>query len=212
MPSVDQKPNHSSISALSVRLLFLFISLTSFLWATEPAAPANARARELMADLKMSYLPGESGYFGFIGRSTQMVTADGHPLAAQSRIYYLLTSELPVNYLHWLASDDTHILLEGGPVDYFLFFPDGRAKKITLGRDLAAGQQLVIAIPGNCRKALRLHPGAAYALMANVLSPEWSADRVKIGAGAEFVTTYGGKAPWATAEFLRELIGPNFVR
>jgi predicted cupin superfamily sugar epimerase len=196
---------------MNPRLIFLFAGLVSFLWAAEPPAPANARARELIAVLNMSYLPGESGYFGFIGRSAQRVTVDGRQLAVQSQIHYLLTAELPINYVHWLSPDDTHVLVEGGPVDYYLFFPDGRAEKITLGRDLAAGQQVMIAIPGNCQKALRLHLGASYALMVNVLSPEWTPDRVKIGAGTAFIATYAGKAPWATPEFLRELIGPNFI-
>jgi hypothetical protein len=45
--------------------------------------------------------------------------------------------------------------------------------------------------------------------MANVLSPEWTPDRVKIGAGPEFIRRYRATAPWATDAFLRELIGPN---
>jgi hypothetical protein len=38
-----------------------------------------------------------------------------------------------------------------------------------------------------------------------VLSPEWTADRVKIGALAGFFPRYTGKTPWATDEFLRGL-------
>ena len=104
------------------------------------------------------------------------------------------------------------MLLEGGPVDYFIFHPDGTVEKITLGRDAAAGQQLVVAIPGNCWKALRLHPGAGYVLLANILSPGWTPERVKIGAGADFLARYTNRAPWATGAALRELIGPNFQR
>ncbi|HEY4301782.1 MAG TPA: cupin domain-containing protein [Candidatus Didemnitutus sp.] len=176
-----------------------------------PLAPADARARELIADLHLSYLDGESGYFAVIGRSSQNVTHAGRELAAQSQIYYLLTAEAPTNYLHWLESDDTHVLLEGGPVDYFIFHPDGRAEKLTLGRDAAAGEHLVVAVPGGCWKALRLHPGAKFALMANVLSPEWTADRVRIGANRAFLDRFAGHAPWATDAFLRNLIGPNFT-
>ena len=185
------------------------VLLAGLAHAAELPPPAEPRARALIADLKLDYLPGESGYFGLIGRSAQTVAVGARSLAAQSQIYYLLTREWPVNYLHWLASDDTHILLEGGPVDYFVFHPDGRAETFTLGRDHAAGQRLVVAIPGGCHKALRLHPGAGYALMANVLSPEWTPDRVKIGAGPEFIRRYRATAPWATDAFLRELIGPN---
>jgi uncharacterized protein len=176
------------------------------------AAPAGtgSRAQELIRILHLKVLPGESGYLGLIGQSAQTVSIDGRPLAVQSQVYYMLTRERPVNYLHWLASDDTHILIEGGPVDYFIFHPDGRAEKIVLGRNVAAGQRPVVAVPGGCWKALRLHPGARYALMANALSPEWTHDRVRIGAGEDWVKRYRGAAPWATEENLRALIGPNW--
>jgi len=171
----------------------------------------DARARELIRLLKLKVLPRESGYLGIIGASNQRVTLDGRALAVQSQNYYMLTRELPINYLHWLAPDDTHILIEGGPVDYFIFHPDGRAEKITLGMNLAAGETPVMAVPGGCWKALRLHPGASYALMANTLSPEFTADRVKIGAGPDWVRRFTNAAPWATPEALREMIGPNWT-
>jgi uncharacterized protein len=168
------------------------------------------REQELIQLLKLEPLPGESGYLGIIGKSAQIVSVDGRRLAVQSQNYYLLTHELPINYLHWLASDDTHILIEGGPVDYFLFHPDGRAEKLTLGIDLAAGERPVVPVPGGCWKALYLRDGARYALMANTLSPEFTSDRVRIGEGAAWVKQYAGKAPWATEATLRQLIGPNW--
>jgi predicted cupin superfamily sugar epimerase len=174
------------------------------------AAAKDARAQQLIRLLKLHVLPKESGYLGIIGTSAQRVTVDGQPLAVQSQNYYMLTRERPINYLHWLAPDDTHILIEGGPVDYFIFHPDGKVEKLTLGMDIAAGEQLVIAVPGGCWKALRLHDNAGYALMANTLSPEFTPDRVKIGAGEDWVRRYAGKAPWASEQFLRELIGPNW--
>jgi predicted cupin superfamily sugar epimerase len=180
----------------------------------EPAGipePADPRARRWAAELGMHLLPRESGYLALIASSGQTTLVGGRPLAVQSQVYYMLTRELPVNYLHWLESDDTHILLDGGPVDYFVFHPDGRAEKLTLGRDIAHGQTLVVPVPGGCWKALRLHPGAGFALMANALSPEWTPDRVRIGAGAAWIARYRGAAPWATEAFLRELIGPNFA-
>lgn len=172
---------------------------------------SDARARELIQTLHLTVLPKESGYLGIIGRSAQMVTVDGRSLAVQSQNYYMLTRDLPINYLHWLVPDDTHILIEGGPVDYFIFHPDGRAEKVTLGFDVAAGQRPVVAVPGGCWKALRLHEGVSYALMANTLSPEFTPDRVKIGAGAGWVKRFTNSAPWATEKALREMIGPNWT-
>ena len=178
-------------------------------WA-DPPTPSDPRALELMQSLALHYLEGESGYLNAISISKQVVEVGGRKLQAHDSIYYLLTRESPVNYLHWLECDDVHIILEGGPVDYFIFHPDGQVEKKTLGRDLAAAQVLVVSIPAGCWKALRLHPTAGYALMANVLTPQWTKDRVKIGAGPEFLKAYAGHAPWATEPFLRELIGPNF--
>ena len=176
-----------------------------------PKVGSDARARELIRALRLSVLPKESGYLGIIGRSAQVITIDGRALAVQSQNYYMLTRDRPINYLHRLASDDTHILIEGGPVDYFIFHPDGRAEKITLGMNLAAGERPVVAVPGGCWKALRLHDGVSYALMANTLSPEFTPDRVKIGAGADWVKRYTNSAPWATADALKEMIGPNWI-
>src|ERR1700736_6513759 len=176
-----------------------------------PQAGSDARARELIRTLRLGVLPRESGYLGIIGRSGQTVTVDGRTLAVQSQNYYMLTRDRPINYLHWLAPDDTHILIEGGPVDYFIFHPDGRTEKVTLGLDLDAGERPVVVVPGGCWKALRLHDGVGYALMANTLSPEFTSDRVKIGAGADWVERYTSSAPWATPKALRELIGPNWI-
>src|SRR5271168_4413534 len=176
----------------------------SALHAASPAG-TDARAREIIQTLRLEVLPKESGYLGIIGRSAQTVSVDGRPLAVQSQNYYMLTRDRPINYLHWLAPDDTHILIEGGPVDYFIFHPDGRAEKVTLGMDLAAGERPVVAVPGGCWKALRLHDGVSYALMANTLSPEFTSDRVKIGAGPDWLKRFTNAAPWATPGALREL-------
>jgi len=176
-----------------------------------PQTGSDARAREVIQTLHLTVLPKESGYLGIIGRSEQMVNVGGRALAVQSQNYYMLTRERPINYLHRLVPDDTHILIEGGPVDYFIFHPDGRAEKVTLGLDLAAGQRPVVAVPGGCWKALRLRDGASYALMANTLSPEFTPDRVKIGAGPDWVKRFANSAPWATPQALRELIGPNWM-
>ena len=194
------------------RLLVVVVGIAGL--ATLQAAPQagpDARARELIQTLKLNVLPKESGYLGIIGVSAQTMNVNGRALAVQSQNYYMLTRDRPINYLHWLAPDDTHILIEGGPVDYFIFHPDGRTEKVTLGMDLAAGHRPVVAVPGGCWKALRLHEGISYALMANTLSPEFTPDRVKIGAGAEWVKRYAGSAPWATPKALRELIGPNWM-
>ena len=184
------------------------ICLVAAAWASPPGTAS--RAQELIRILGLKPLPRESGYLGIVGVSDRKVTVDNRSLSVQSQNYYMLTEEKSINFLHWLEPADTHILIEGGPVDYFLFHPDGRVEQVTLGSDVAHGQRLIVAVPGNCWKALKLHKGAHYALMANALSPEFTPDRVRIGAGQDWIQRYQNKAPWATAQFLRELIGPNY--
>lgn len=183
------------------------------LQATGTGTPtdSDARAQELISELHLHVLPKESGYLGLIGESAQKATIDGRSLAIQSQVYYMLTRDRPINYLHWLAPDDTHILIEGGPVDYFIFHPDGRVEKFVLGRDVAHGERPLVAVPGGCWKALKLHEGVGYALIANALSPEFTPDRVHIGAGPTWINRFKDKAPWATQQVLRELIGPNWI-
>jgi predicted cupin superfamily sugar epimerase len=198
----------ASLSAIAL------LSLT----AAHAAAPVStvadtsARVQELIRALHLHVLPKESGYLGLIGESAQKTVIQGRSLAIQSQVYYMLTRDRPINYLHQLAPDDTHILIEGGPVDYFIFHPDGRVEKIVLGRDVAHGERPLVAVPGGCWKALKLHEGAGYALMANALSPEFTPDRVHIGAGPAWIARFKHKALWASPEMLRQLIGPNWIK
>lgn len=177
--------------------------------ASGAPAPTDARAAEIIRALNLHVLPKESGYLGIIGVSAQHAMVDGRSLAVQSQNYYMLTRQRPINYLHWLAPEDTHILVEGGPVDYYVFHPDGRSEKFTVGFDYAHGQRPAIVVPAGCWKALVLHPEARFALLLNTLSPEFTPDRVRIGAGEAWIRKYRGSSPWATESFLRMLIGPN---
>ncbi|SFR96903.1 Predicted sugar epimerase, cupin superfamily [Granulicella pectinivorans] len=176
----------------------------------QQAVHTDARASELIRLLDLKPLPKESGFLGILGVSARKIQIDDQTFAVQSQNYYMLTRAVPINYLHWLAPDDTHILIEGGPVDYYIFHPDGRVELRVLGMDLAKGERPIVAVPGGCWKALRLHKGVAYALMANALSPEFTPGRVRIGAGPSFIARFKDKAPWATESALREMIGPNW--
>ena len=192
-------------------MVVLLLTTTVGTLLSAGSLPAGeARAQQLIRDLHLKVLAKESGYLGLIGESAQRTNIGGRSLSIQSQVYYMLTRDRPVNYLHWLEPDDTHILIEGGPVDYFIFHPDGRVEKVVLGRDASAGQKPLVAVPGGCWKALKLHDDASFALMANVLSPEFTPDRVRIGAGPSWIRKYAGRAPWATPENLRALIGPNW--
>ncbi len=168
------------------------------------------RAEELIATLGLQPLNMESGHFSVVYLSAHEVVAADGTSRASNCIYYMLTREMPQNNLHWVWSDDYQILIEGGPADFFLFHTNGRAERITMGRNIIAGQQLIVPCPGDTYKAIILHESADYLLTGSVVTPAWNPQRARVGGDAAFIERYAGAAPWATPEFLRQLIGPNF--
>ena len=85
------------------------------------------RAAELIAQLGLVVLPGESGWWRQLRESAIEVTvAEGRRLPASNTIHFLLSPDRPVNIWHLLESDDAHVLVEGGPVEYVTLPGTGR--------------------------------------------------------------------------------------
>jgi predicted cupin superfamily sugar epimerase len=145
-----------------------------------PDSPA--RAEYWRRALHLEPLPVESGWWAARSRSDLPVTEGEGTLAAHNSIYYLLDPERPVNYWHRLASDDIHVLIEGGPVEYLLATDAGAIERHVLGRDVDAGEQPMVVCPAGTTKALRLIDPQGYALIGSVVTPGWAPDRVSFTA------------------------------
>lgn len=145
-------------------------------------ATPSARAAFWRDGLHLERLPVESGWWAPRSRSALGVVEGRDALVAHNSIYYLLDAELPVNYWHRLASDDVHVLIEGGPVEYLLVSDDGGVERHVLGTDLSRGEGPMIVCPGGTTKALRLTDAEGYALIGSVVSPGWAPDRVSFAA------------------------------
>lgn len=174
-----------------------------------PPAP-DSRAGRWIEALGLQHLALESGWFTVTHVSAEQVVAADGPSPVSNAIYFMLTRDRPINYVHRMVADDIQTLIDGGPADYYLFHPDGSVERITMGRDTAAGQQPMVVQPAHTAKAIVLRPGADFLLVGSVVTPAWNPDRIVIGGDQTFLDTYVGKAPWATEAFLRRLIGPNF--
>ncbi len=138
---------------------------------------AHPRAASWISRLGLEELAGESGWWA--GRFLSAVphpAPSGTPTTACNTIYYLLEPARPINAWHWLASDDTHVLIDGGPVEYFVVGPDGAVRRSVLD-DTA---QPMISVPAGSYKALRLVDPDGFALMGSVVAPAWAPDRVRI--------------------------------
>jgi len=126
----------------------------------------------------------EGGYFSRTYQSTLQVTNNASMYSVSgphsgnknrsllSSIYYMLTDDSPIGYLHKNISDIIHYYHIGSPLKYTLLFPDGRLEEKYLGNDLAMGQQLQLVVRGGCWKATELMAGEyEYGLISEAVSP-----------------------------------------
>jgi len=191
------------LSATAMALIYCFLACSA-------AADDASRSRELIEQLDLKFLNVEAGLFNVVRVSDLQVEIGGENSAASNVIYLMLNRDQPANYVQWLYSDDYQVLIEGGPADYYLFYQDGSTEKITMGRDLAAGDQMIVPAPGGTAKAIVLHDEAEYVLLGSILSPAWSPHRARIGGDQAFVDKFRGSSDWADEDFIKKLIGPNF--
>jgi len=111
-------------------------------------------AEAIKAVLRLKPHPIEGGFFRETYRSAAVVPAAALP-AAYARnaersfgtaIYYLLTANT-FSELHRLPTEEVFHLYLGGPVRMWQLFPDGQARRITLGTDLLAGHEPQVVVP-----------------------------------------------------------------
>ncbi len=112
----------------------------------------------------------EGGYFRRTYQSslTMDLAYGARPLL--SSIYYLLTDDSPIGYLHRNTSDIIHYFHGGSPLTYLIVHPDGRLDRKMLGADLERGQQLQLLVPGGCWKASELESGG-FGLLSEAVAP-----------------------------------------
>jgi predicted cupin superfamily sugar epimerase len=162
---------------------------------------AARRSKELIDRLGLEVLPGESGWWTAITRSSVIVGLAGRQLPASNTIYYLLTPERPVNLWHWLQGDDVQVLVEGGPVEYVIVPTPGLPQRHVLG-SLDDGHVPVVIAPGGSWKGLRLLEPDSYALMVSTVAPAWTPGGTRIGMPDEEIEQSVGLTPWLTRDLL----------
>ena len=114
----------------------------------------------------------EGGYFSRTYGSdlTASVPYDTKPRRLLSSIYYMLTYDNPIGFLHKNKSDIIHYFQGGSPLTYIIITLDGTLDKKILGADLDNGQQLQLIIRGGLWKATELVAGE-FGLVSESVSP-----------------------------------------
>lgn len=114
----------------------------------------------------------EGGYFAEIYRSHEQIATprDGNLRNLCTSIYYLLTADRPIDYLHKNKSDIIHYFHGGDPITYIVIYPEGEVKTQKLGFNLKAGEKPQLLVEGGCWKTAFLEKGE-YGLLGEAVAP-----------------------------------------
>jgi predicted cupin superfamily sugar epimerase len=133
-------------------------------------------ADEVKQLLQLTPLEIEGGFFRDTYRSHWRVTAEYLPdgisgsRSIGTAIYYMITPET-FSALHRLPGTEVFHFYLGDPVIMLQLLPDGSSRTVTLGSDLANGQQPQVVVRGLVWQGCKLAPGGRWALMGTTMSP-----------------------------------------
>jgi predicted cupin superfamily sugar epimerase len=154
------------------------------------------RPAELIARLGLVAHP-ERGFYAETYRAPLEILAGlphGGARAASTAIYFLVTREQPVTFLHRLKSDELFHLYEGGPLEVLLLRDDGRAEVARLGLDLAAGERPQLVIAAGTWFAVELAGGASHCLFGCTVAPGFDFADFELAAGPELAARHPAHA------------------
>lgn len=161
----------------------------------------------LMDRFHLAELPVEGGVFyrGYLSSETIPVEhlperyQHDHPYG--SGIYYLLTPDAnSFSAMHVLPTDEIYHFYLGDPVEMLQLAPDGTSRRILLGQDLMAGQEVQVVAPRNVWQGSRLVPGGKFALLGTTMAPGYINEDFVLGYRAELIARWPDQA-----DFIRVL-------
>ena len=149
--------------------------------------------------LQLQPLAIEGGFFRETYRSRWNVSAeylpDGirGPRSIGTAIYYMITPET-FSPLHRLPGSEIFHFYLGDPAIMLQLLPDGSSRTITLGSDLAGGQQPQVVVRGGVWQGCKLASGGKFALMGTTMSPGFDYADYETGDREQLIAQYSGAA------------------
>ncbi|MDH5387083.1 MAG: cupin domain-containing protein [Gammaproteobacteria bacterium] len=125
---------------------------------------------EIISKLSLQPHPSEGGYFKRTYCSEIVTTCPAGTRNTLTSIYYMLSDDSPIGYLHKNKSDIIHYFHSGSAINYTIIHPDGQMENHTLGNDLSRDQIPQLTVKGGCWKASVLSEGQ-YGLISEAVSP-----------------------------------------
>jgi len=149
----------------------------------------SGRARQLIDALGLTPHP-ERGFYAETHRAPQRVSTPRGERAAATAIYFLVSEEQPITFLHRLASDEVFHLYEGGPLQVLRLLPDGSSDVARLGLDLARGERPQLVLSQGTWFGTELAPGASHCLIGCTVSPGFDFADFELADAAELMQRY----------------------
>jgi predicted cupin superfamily sugar epimerase len=155
--------------------------------------------------LNLSPHPQEGGWFRQTWCAEEAIPQTALPArysaarAAGTAIYYLLEPHT-FSEMHRLVSDEVFHFYLGDPVEMLQLWPDGSARTVVLGSDLAGGQFPQLIVPKHVWQGSRLLPGGNVALLGCTVSPGFDYADCQTGQHDSLVREYP-----QSAALIREL-------
>lgn len=146
--------------------------------------PVNDRVNKdyMMKELELKPLVEEGGFFKVNFVSPHKVTVDGNERPAMSTMYYMLSADSALGYMHKNKSDIMRYYQLGLPILYLVLYPDGHLDQAILGPDLESDHKLQLLTPGGtwvCTTLVAGKPGEDFGLVSEAVTPGFDpADRV----------------------------------
>ena len=152
-------------------------------------------ADEVTQLLQLKPHPLEGGFFRETYRSRWMVSGEYLPQGMSgsrsvgTAIYYLITPE-SFSPLHKLSGTEIFHFYAGDPVLMLQLLHDGNSQMVTMGNDLAAGQQPQVVVRGNVWQGCKLAPGGKWALLGTTMSPGFDPADYEHGQAEPLIQQY----------------------
>lgn len=156
---------------------------------------------KLITMLDLKPLQVEGGLFTQSYKSTEGIPVGvlpgRYPSAHRfgTAIYFLLTdAQDSFSALHRLLSDEIYHFYLGDPLEMLLLYPDGSSRRVILGQDILAGQQVQFVAPQGTWQGSHLLPGGRYALLGTTMAPGYEDDEFVLGNQRELCRKYPQEA------------------
>ena len=149
----------------------------------------DVTAEQIKSLLNLQPHPIEGGSFRRTYTSAAALELPRGIRPAGTAIYYLLESGT-FSEMHVLDSDEIFHFYLGDPVEMLQLAPDGSARTVVLGSDLASGQHPQLIVPKHVWQGSRLLPGGNVALLGCTVSPGFDYADYEAGSAQPLVREY----------------------